>query len=62
MAEKETLVIASKVKAYIKESADLKCSATVIDVLSDKVRALCDEAVKNTRADGRKTIQDKDFR
>jgi len=61
MAEKETLVIASKVKAYIKEAADLKCSATVIDVLSDKVRALCDEAIKNAKADKRKTVQDKDI-
>jgi histone H3/H4 len=50
------------VKAYIKEAADLKCSATVIDVLSEKVRALCDEAIKNAKADKRKTVQDKDIR
>ena len=62
MAEKETLVIASKVKAYIKEASDLKCSAAVIDKLSDTVRALCDEAIKNAIADKRKTVQDKDFR
>jgi histone H3/H4 len=62
MAEKETLVIASKVKSYIKEAADLKCSATVIDALSDKIRALCDEAIKNAQADKRKTVQDKDIR
>ncbi|GAB1481781.1 hypothetical protein MASR2M78_05960 [Treponema sp.] len=62
MAEKETLVIASKVKAYIKEASDLKCSAAVIDVLSDTVRALCDEAVKKAIADKRKTVQEKDFR
>ncbi|MFA6508605.1 MAG: hypothetical protein WCT14_21075 [Treponemataceae bacterium] len=62
MSEKETLVIASKVKAYIKEAGELKCSASVIDVLSDKVRALCDAAVKNAKADGRKTVQDKDVR
>ncbi len=61
MAEKETLVIASKVKAYIKESSELKCSAAVIDVLSDKVRALVDGAVKNAQADGRKTVLEKDF-
>ncbi len=61
MAEKETLVIASKVKAYIKEVADLKCSATVIDVLSDKVRALCDAAIEKAKADSRKTLMDKDF-
>lgn len=62
MAEKETLVIASKVKAYIKEASELKCSAAVIDALSDKVRELCDEAIKSTQADGRKTVQEKDFR
>lgn len=61
MAEKETLVIASKVKAFIKESSELKCSAAVIDVLSDKVRALVDGAVKNAQADGRKTVLEKDF-
>lgn len=61
MAEKETLVISSKVKAYIKEVSDLKCSATVIDALSEKVRALCDHAIKNAQADKRKTVQDKDF-
>ncbi|NNM55279.1 MAG: hypothetical protein HKM05_11255 [Spirochaetales bacterium] len=61
MAEKETLVIASKVKAYIKEVADLKCSASVIDVLSEKVRALCDAAIEKAKADSRKTLMDKDF-
>ena len=40
MAEKETLVVASKVKAYIKTTADMKCSAAVIDVLSDKIREM----------------------
>lgn len=62
MAEKETLVVSSKVKAYIKTSGDLKCSAGVIDVLSDKVRALCDEAIGNAKSDKRKTLQEKDFR
>ncbi len=62
MAEKESLVIASKVKNYIKETSELKCSAAVIDVLSEKVRVLCDEAMKNAKADGRKTVQEKDFR
>lgn len=62
MAEKETLVISSKIKAYIKEASELKCSATVIDALSDKVRAICDEAIKNAKSDGRKTVQDKDIK
>ena len=61
MAEKEVLVIASKVKAYIKQSGDLKCSAAVIEVLSEKVRALCDTAIEKAKADKRKTLLEKDL-
>ncbi|MCK5248351.1 MAG: hypothetical protein KAJ98_00210 [Spirochaetaceae bacterium] len=61
MAGKETLVVASKVKAYIKTTADMKCSAAVIDVLSDKIREMCDTAIENAKAAKRKTVQDKDF-
>lgn len=60
MSEKETLVIASKVKAYIKDRADLKTSAAVIEALSDKVRQMCDAAIASAQADKRKTVQDKD--
>ncbi len=61
MAEKETLVVSSKVKNYIKTTGDLKCSAKVIDVLSDKIREMCDAAVENAKNDKRKTVQEKDF-
>jgi histone H3/H4 len=61
MAEKETLVIASKVKNYIKSTSEMKCSAAVIDVLSDKVREMCDAAVASAQVAKRKTVQDKDF-
>lgn len=61
MAEKETLVVSSKVKNYIKTSGDLKCSAKVIDVLSDKIREMCDAAMENAKNDKRKTVQEKDF-
>jgi histone H3/H4 len=61
MAEKETLVVSSKVKNYIKTSGDLKCSAKVIDVLSDKIREMCDVAIENAKNDKRKTVQEKDF-
>jgi histone H3/H4 len=61
MAEKENLVVASKVKAYIKTTADMKCSAAVIDVLSDKIREMCDTAVEKAKAAKRKTVQEKDF-
>lgn len=61
MSEQETLVVASKVKAYIKAQGGLKCSATVIDALSQKVRELCDAAIASAKADNRKTVQDKDL-
>jgi len=61
MAEKENLVVASKVKNYIKEAGDLKCSAKVIDALSEKVRDICDEAIKKAKNDKRKTVQERDI-
>ncbi len=62
MSETETLVVASKVKAYIKSASGLKCSAAVIEALSDKVRQLCDAAIESARGDKRKTVQDRDLR
>ena len=62
MAENEVLVVASKVKAYIKAKSELKCSAGVIDVLTAKVREMCDAAIASAKADKRKTVQEKDFR
>ncbi|NIZ18828.1 hypothetical protein [Entomospira culicis] len=59
---KEALVVRSKVKSYIKEKSDgMKCSEKVIDILSDRVRELCDAAIENAKRDKRKTVQEKDF-
>jgi len=61
-AEKsETLVVASKLKNYIREKSGMNTSAAVIDVLSNKLRRLCDEAVERAKQDGRKTVMDRDF-
>jgi histone H3/H4 len=57
----ETLVVASKLKNYIREKSGMNTSAAVIDVLSNKLRALCDEAVERAKQDGRKTVMDRDF-
>ena len=51
----------SKIKAYIKNSGDMKTSAGVLNVLSDRLRAMCDQAVESARSDGRKTVLDRDF-
>jgi histone H3/H4 len=57
----EVLVVASKVKSYIKSSGDMKTSASVLEVLSDRLRGMCDQAVESARSDGRKTVLDRDF-
>ena len=61
MSEEHNLVVASKIKAYIKETAGLKCSATVTEELSKRVREMCDDAVENAKKAKRKTVKEKDF-
>ncbi len=57
----EVLVVASKVKNYIRSTGDMKTSGTVLQVLSDRLRSMCDEAIESARSDGRKTVLDRDF-
>lgn len=57
----EVLIIASRLKEYIQARSDFNTSAAVMDVLSDYVRVLCDRAIDHARAEGRKTILDRDF-
>ncbi len=57
----EVLVVASKVKGYIKEKGDMKTSGAVLGALSDRIRTMCDEAMESARSDGRKTVLDRDF-
>lgn len=61
MSDNEVLVVASKVKNYIKAKGDMKTSASVLEVLSDRIRSMCDQAVETARNDGRKTVLDRDF-
>jgi histone H3/H4 len=60
-APKEVLVIASRLKDYINARSEFSTSASVMDVLSDHLRILCERAIDNARADGRKTVMDRDF-
>lgn len=57
----EVLVIASRLKEYIQARAEFNTSAGVMDVLSVYLRVLCDRAIENARAEGRKTVLDRDF-
>ena len=58
----EVLVVASKLKKHIKDQAGMNTSSSVMTVLSEKVRQMCDEAIANAKNDGRKTVMDRDFR
>jgi hypothetical protein len=59
---REVLVVVSKLKAYVRETAGMNTSDDVVDVLSDRLRLLCDDAIERARADGRKTVMARDFR
>lgn len=59
--EADVLIVASKLKAYIKDKYDMNTSASVLDALSYQVRRLTDRAVEKARAEGRKTVMDRDY-
>jgi len=59
-AEKEVVIVVSKVKNYIREASGMNTSGSVADVLSDRVRTLADQAIENARKDGRKTVMERD--
>ena len=58
--KKEILVVASKVKAYVK-SKKMMTSADAVVALSDKVYALLDDAIARTKANRRSTVKPQDI-
>ncbi|MBN2196084.1 MAG: hypothetical protein JW751_24925 [Polyangiaceae bacterium] len=58
----DVLVVVSKLKAYIKARSGMNTSDGVVEVLSDHLRRLCTEAIRNAARDGRRTVMDRDFR
>ncbi len=59
-AKKEVLVVASKVKAYIK-SKKMMTSSDAIGALSDNVYAILDAGMKRTKANRRSTVKPQDL-
>jgi histone H3/H4 len=57
----EILIVASKLKQYVKEKHDLNTSADVMEALSHAVRRLTDQAAGKAKAEGRKTLMGRDF-
>ncbi|MDD4976419.1 MAG: hypothetical protein PHY93_18825 [Bacteriovorax sp.] len=57
----EVLIVASKLKQYIKDKYDMNTAANVMEALSRDVRRLTDRAVEKARSEGRKTVMDRDY-
>ena len=57
----EILVVASKLKNYIRDKSGMNTSASVMAVVSDRIRQMCDQAIENARNDKRKTVKARDF-
>ncbi len=58
---REVLVVASRLKEYVRARSGFNTSERVLGPLSDHVRRICDEAMQNARREGRKTILDRDI-
>jgi len=58
---RDVLIVASKLKAYVRARSGMNTSDSVMDALSDAVRALCDRAIDKAAQAGRKTVLDRDF-
>jgi hypothetical protein len=57
---REVLVVASRLKEYVRARSGFHTSDRVLEPLSDHVRRLTDQAIENARREGRMTILDRD--
>lgn len=57
----DLLVVASKVKKYIKEKSAMNTASSTLDALSNLIKKACDEAIERAKREGRKTVMDRDF-
>lgn len=57
----DILIVASKLKDYIRAKAGMNTSANVLDRLSDMIRIQCNKAIERAERDNRKTVMDRDF-
>jgi hypothetical protein len=57
---KESLVVASKIKAYIK-SKKMMTSSDALGAISDKVYCILDAAIVRTKANRRTTVKPQDL-
>lgn len=58
---RDILVVVSKLKKYIRQRSGMSTSESVLEPLSDRLRALCNEAIRNAGKDGRRTVMGRDI-
>jgi histone H3/H4 len=56
----DTLVVAAKLKDYIRLRAGMSTSDRCLGLLSDHLRTLCDRSIEAAGRDGRRTVMDRD--
>jgi len=56
----EVLVVASKVKQFIKKSGDCKTSGETIEAVSKIVEDILSRAIESAKGQGRKTVMARD--
>lgn len=57
----DILVVASKIKKYVKEKAQMNTSANAFPALTDLVAKAIDRAIEHAKQEGRKTVMDRDI-
>jgi hypothetical protein len=57
----DVLIVVSKLKKYVRDRSGMNTSDGVMAILSDHLRELCREAIRQAGQDGRRTLLDRDF-
>lgn len=57
----ETLIVVSKVKAFIRAQSQMNTSQCAIEALTQKVAKACLAGIEHAQAAGRKTVMGRDF-
>jgi len=57
----QVLVVASKVKTFIKENGECNTASETIDALSKAVEKVLSNAIASAKAQGRKTVMARDI-
>jgi hypothetical protein len=60
-APQEVLIVASRLKDYVRARSGYNTSDRVLESLSELVRRIVDQAIENARRDGRITVLDRDL-